>query len=337
MKLLPAFDHTPARRQALRAALAAGVAYVGTSGPSAAAQPFPSRPIKVVLMFPAGGGSDSQARWLGDKFKDLTGQPWIIDNKPGAGGAIAASAVKASPDDGYTLLHSNVAMMSITPQLNAVANFSEADFVPVASITVAYPLLVARADFPANNVKELVSLAKAKPGEVAYGTWGQGSLAHVAGAWLESETGIKLNAVPYKGEVPMLTDMLGGQVALGWISVSAAQQHIKDGKLKIIGVPAEKRYAQFPQAATFIEQGVPNFVLVSWTGLHAPKGTPPEVVARLNAVVNDALRMPQLRDRIQDQGQFVVVQTPEQFAESIRQNAVRLKPVLAKLAPLIKE
>lgn len=211
MKLLPAFDHTPARRQALRAALAAGVAYVGTSGPSAAAQPFPSRPIKVVLMFPAGGGSDSQARWLGDKFKDLTGQPWIIDNKPGAGGAIAASAVKASPDDGYTLLHSNVAMMSITPQLNAVANFSEADFVPVASITVAYPLLVARADFPANNVKELVSLAKSKPGEVAYGTWGQGSLAHVAGAWLESETGIKLNAVPYKGEVPMLTDMLGAR------------------------------------------------------------------------------------------------------------------------------
>ncbi|MEJ8852305.1 tripartite tricarboxylate transporter substrate-binding protein, partial [Variovorax rhizosphaerae] len=128
-----------------------------------------------------------------------------------------------------------------------------------------------------------------------------------------------------------------GQISLGWMSVAAAQPYIKDGKLKVIGVPAEKRYAQFPEAATFIEQGVPNFVVPSWTGFHAPKGTPPDGVARLNAIVNEALRMPELRDRIQEQGQFVVTQTPAQFADSIKQTAARLQPVLTKLAPLIRE
>ena len=328
----------PGRRNALHALMSLGLAGAGLGAfTSASAQAFPARPVRVVLMFPPGGGSDSQARWIAEKFKEIAGQPMVIDNKPGAGGVIAASAVKSAPADGYTLVHSNVAMMSMTPAINTAASFSEADFVPVASITVAYPLLVARTDFPASNLKELVAMAKAKPGDSAYGTWGPGSLPHVAGAWLESETGMKLNAVPYKGEVPMLTEMLGGQISLGWMSVSAAQPHIKNGKLKVIGVPAENRYPQFPQAATFIEQGVPNFVVVSWTGFHAPKGTPPEVVAKLNAIVNEALRMPQLRDRIQEQGQSVVTQTPAQFADAIKQNAARLQPVLTKLAPLIRE
>lgn len=328
----------PGRRNTLHAIMSLGLAGAGLGTfTRALAQAFPSRPVKVVLMFPPGGGSDSQARWIGEKFKDITGQSMIIDNKPGAGGIIAATATKSAPADGYTLLHSNVAMISITPVLNQAATFNASDFVPVASITVAYPLLVARADFPASNLRELVAMAKAKPGEIAYGTWGQGSLPHVAGAWLESDTGMKLNAVPYKGEVPMLSDMLGGQIALGWMSVSAAQPHIKEGKLKVIGVPAEKRYPQFPQAATFIEQGVPNFVIVSWTGFHAHKNTPTEVVSRLNAIVNEALSMPQLRDRIEAQGQFVVTQTPAQFADAIKLNAARLQPVLTKLAPLMRE
>ncbi len=328
----------PGRRNALHALLSVGLASSALgSFTSASAQAFPSRPVKVILMFPPGGGSDSQARWIAEKFKDITGQSMVIENKPGASGIIAANAVKSAPADGYTLLHSNVGMMSMTPALNSTTPYSEADFLPIASITVAYPLLVARTDFAASNLKDLVTMAKANPGNIAYGTWGPGSLPHLAGSWMESMTGINLNAVPYKGEVPLLSDMLGGQISLGWMSVSAAMQHIKDGRLKVIGVPAEKRYQQFPQAATFIEQGLSNFVVVSWTGFHAPKGTPPEVVARLNAVVNEALRMPQLRDRIQEQGQFVLTQTPSQFAESIKQNAARLQPLLTKLAPLIKE
>lgn len=338
MSTLRMSPQAPGRRNALHALMSLGLASAGLGTfTSASAQAFPSRPVRVVLMFPPGGGSDSQARWIAEKFKDITGQPMIIDNKPGAGGIIAAGETRNAPADGYTLLHSNIAIISMTPVFNPAASFSATDFVPVASITIAYPLLVARADFPANNLRELVAMAKAKPGETAYGTWGPGSLPHVAGAWLESETGMKLNAVPYRGEVPLLSDMLGGQIALGWMSVSAAQSHIKDGKLKVIGVPAEKRYSQFPQAATFIEQGVPNFVVVSWTGFHAHKSTPPEVVARLNAIVNEALNMPQLRDRIQDQGQFVVTQTPAQFADAIKQTAARLQPVLTKLAPLIRE
>jgi tripartite-type tricarboxylate transporter receptor subunit TctC len=328
----------PGRRTALHALMALGLATASLGTTTCTwAQSFPARPVRVVLMFPPGGGSDSQARWIAEKFKDLTGQNMIVENKPGAGGIIAASAVKSAPADGYTLLFSNATMMTMTPALNSATTFSEADFVPVAAITVAYPLLVARSDFAASNVKELVAMAKAKPGEIAYGTWGPGSVPHVAGAWLESEAGIKLNAVPYKGEVPMLTEMLGGQISLGWASVVAAQPHISSGKLKVIGVPADKRYQQFPQAATFIEQGIPNFMIVSWTGIHAQKGTPPDVVAKLNALVNEALRMPQLRDRIQEQGQIVVMQTPAQFEDSIKQNAARLQPVLSKLAPLIRE
>ncbi len=326
------------RRDALQSLMSLGLAGAGLGTfAEATAQAFPARQVRMVLMFPPGGGSDGQARWIAEKFKDITSQTMLIENKPGAGGVLAANAVKSAPADGYTLLHSNASMMTMTPALNSAATFSEADFVPVAAITVAYPLLVARADFAASNLKELVAMAKAKPGEIAYGTWGPGSLPHVAGAWLESETGMKLNAVPYKGEVPMIMEMLGGQIPLGWASVVAAQPHISSGKLKVIGVPADKRYAQFPQAATFIEQGVPQFVIVSWTGIHAHKSTPPDVVAKLNAVVNEALRTPQLRDRIQEQGQIVVTQTPAQFAESIKQNAARLQPVLTKLAPLLRE
>ncbi|MFM9969526.1 MAG: Bug family tripartite tricarboxylate transporter substrate binding protein [Burkholderiales bacterium] len=331
-------SHVIGRRNASRALMSVGLATLGLVALSSAlAQSFPSRPVKVLLMFPPGGGSDSQARWIADKFRDITGQPLIVENRPGAGGIIAANAVKAGPADGYTLVHSNVAMMSLTPVLNPTSSFVEADFVPVASISVASPLFVARADFPVSNLKEFVARAKAKPGELAYGTWGPGSLPHVAGAWLESETSIKLNAVHYKGEVPLLTEMLGGQISLGWTSVSAAQPHIKDGKLKVIGVASDKRYPQFPQAPTFVEQGASDFVIVSWTGFHAPKGTPADIVARLNAVINEALRAPQVRDRIQDQGQFVVTQTSAQFAEFIKQNAARLRPILTKIGPSIRE
>lgn len=327
----------PSRRTALSYLLASGAMGGGLLGSPAQAQAFPGRPVKVVLMYPPGGGADHQARIIGEQFRAATGQPMVIESRPGGGGSIAAISVKAAPADGYTLLNGNLGMMTLTPALNSGMNYSVADFVPVAAISIIYPMLVARPDFPASNLKELAALAKSKPREISYGTWGPGSVPHVAGAWLEHDAGIQLTPIPYRGEVPMVVDLLGGQLPLGWASLPAVQQHLKEGKLKVIGLAAEARFAQLSDTPTFIEQGLRDFALASWFGYFAPKGTPAAIVAELNARINEALNTPLVRSRIEEQGQVVLVQSSAQFVDYIKQSAARIQPVLARLATTIKQ
>jgi len=326
----------PSRRTAVSYLLASGAIGSGLLGSPAQAQAFPSKPVKIVLMYPPGGGADNQARIIGEQFQAATGQPMIIESRPGAGGSIAAQSVKVAAPDGYTLLNGNLGMMTLTPALNTGTNYSVADFVPVAAISIIYPMLVARSDFPANNLKELAALAKSKPREISYGTWGPGSVPHVAGAWLEQDAGIQLTPIPYRGEVPMVVDLLGGQLPLGWASLSAVQQHLKMGTLKVVGVAAEARFSQLPAAPTFIEQGLRDFALRSWFGYFAPKGTPAAIVAELNTRINQALSTPNVRSRIEEQGQVVLVQSSAQFGEYISQSAARIQPTLARLAANIK-
>ncbi|MBA2962616.1 MULTISPECIES: Bug family tripartite tricarboxylate transporter substrate binding protein [Ramlibacter] len=325
------------RRTALSRILAGSVLGSGMLASPARAQDFPNKPVKVILMYPPGGGADNQARVIGEQFRAATGQAMVIESRPGGGGGVAANAAKGAQPDGYTLLNGNLGMMTLTPALNTGINYSVADFVPVAAISIIYPLLVARADFPASNLKELAALAKAKPREISYGTWGLGSVPHVAGAWLEEDAGIQLSAIPYRGEVPMVVDLLGGQLPLGWASLPAVQQHVKDGKLKVIGVAAETRFTQLPDTPTFIEQGLRGFAIPSWFGYFAPKGTPPAIVAALNAKINEALNTPHVRSRIEEQGQVVLVQSSSQFNDFIQQNAVRIQPTLTRLAATIRQ
>ena len=334
----PSLSSVLSRRNALSSLLVAScMLAAGFVSTPAMAQSYPNKPIKVVLMFPPGGGSDTQTRLIGEKIKSLIGQPFIVENRPGAGGVIAATAVKGAPADGYTLLHAGMALMTLTPKLNPAATYSETDFVPVAGISTANLVLVARAQFPANNLRELVALAKAKPGEINYGTWGPGSLPHVAGEWLERDKSIRMNAIPYKGEVPLIQDMLGDQPSLGWVTLPALLPHLKSGKFKVIGVAAAHRDPLLPNVPTFSEQGVPDFDLTGWTGFFALKGTPVEVLTLLNARINEVLKMPEVQARIADLGQIVTIMSGAQLGEVVRMTAARLTPTLDQLAPSLKQ
>ncbi|MEJ8848681.1 tripartite tricarboxylate transporter substrate binding protein [Variovorax rhizosphaerae] len=321
------------RRQLVTAVAAS--ALTGFAG-SASAATFPDRALKVILMFPPGGGSDSQARLVSEKLSGLLGQPVVVENRPGGGGTIAANAVKSLPADGYTLLHSAIDLMTLTPAFNAAATYSPQDFLPLASIATAPPLLIARSEFPANNVAELVALAKKKPGALSYGTWGPGSVPHVAGEWLQQQTGIQLTSIPYKGEVPLIQDMLGDQLPLGWATLPALLPHLKAGKFKVLGVAAARREPLLPNVPTFIEQGMPDFAISGWMGLFVRKGTPPELVTLLNAKINEVLKMPDVQERIKGVGQTPVISTSAQFGEIVAKDATRLKPTLEALAPAIR-
>ena len=305
--------------------------------PIALAQTYPIKPIKVVLMFPPGGGSDAQTRLIGEKIKGLIGQPFIVENRPGAGGIIAANAVIGAPADGYTLLHAGMALMTLTPKLNQATTYSASDFVPVAAISTANLVLAARMDFPVNNLQELVSLAKSKPGEINYGTWGPGSLPHVAGELMDRDMGIRMNAIPYKGEVPLIQDMLGSQPSLGWVTLPALLPHLKSGKFKIIGVAAAQRDPLLPNVPTFVEQGLKDFDLTGWTGIFALKGTPADVVNLLNIKINETLKLPDVQERITSQGQTVTIMSGAQLGEVVRKTTLRLSPTLDMLAPSLKQ
>ncbi len=318
--------------------MAAGTLLAFSLGAGVAqAQTYPAKPIKIVLMFPPGGASDGSMRLIAERLKPVLGQPVLVDNRPGAGGIVAADAVRTSAADGYTLLHSGMTLMTLTPKFNVSARYSQNDFVPVASIAVTPPLLIARSDFPANDVKGLIELARRKPGELSYGTWGLGSVTHVAGEWLDRQAGTKLTPIPYKGEVPVMQDLLGGQLPLGWVTLPALLPHLQAGKLKVLGVASAQREPLLPGVPTFVEQGVPNFVISNWIGVFAPQGTSKEVVALLNTRIRDVLKQPDVHERLSSQGLTVLSLSSEQFGELVKADAARLGPMLDLLAPAIRQ
>lgn len=302
------------------------------------AQSFPNKPLRIVLMFPAGGGSsDPQARLVALKLRDELGQSVIIENKPGGGGIIAADSVKSAPADGYTLVHAGVAMMTLTPKLNSAAKYTDADFTPVVSFGTLPNVLIARSEFPANNFTELVALAKKQPGEFNYGTWGPGSVPHLAGEWIDQEMGIKLNPIPYKGEVPLIQDMLGGQISLGWSSIASALPYIRSGQFKVLGITSSSRHPMLPNVKTFIEQGMPNFTIQGWTGLFVRKGTPKEVIDLLHAKLSKVLQLPELQAHATSVGQRLSALTIDQFSELIKTDANGMRPTLERLAPSLRQ
>ena len=226
--------------------------------------------------------------------------------------------------------------MNLTPRLNPAVRYSQSDFVPIVSLAVTPPLLVVTSDFPANDVKGLLELARAKPGSLSYGTWGQGSLPHVAGEWLDKLAGTRMTPIPYKGEVPVLQDMLGGQIKLGWVTMPALQPHLQSGKLKVLAIASAQRDPLMPSVPTFVEQGVRDFVITSWTGLFAAKGTPPEIVRQLNDKVREVLRQPEVQERFRGLGLTLVSLSPEQFGSLVAADAARLAPTLDQLATTLK-
>lgn len=311
------------------------VASLGALPTLTRAQAYPTKPVRIVLMYPPGGGADAMNRTVAEKLSQQLGQPVLVENRPGGGGVIAAEAVARAAPDGYTLLHAGPPIMTLTPALQKVPYDPKA-FVPVAALTITHYLLLARPEFPAANLRELTAAAKSQPGRLNYGTWGLGSFTHVAGEMLNHRAGIELAAVPYKGEAAVIQDMLGGQIPLGWATLPVATSNIRSGRLKAIGVASPQRVELVPDVPTFIEQGLADFTFLGWSGIVAPPGTPREIVTRLNDAINLSLRDASVQERLGKIGLTVIAQSADQFAELIRSDIGRVAPILEVIAPKLR-
>jgi tripartite-type tricarboxylate transporter receptor subunit TctC len=292
---------------------------------SAAAQSYPSKPIRLIVPFAAGGGNDNVARLVGKRLADGLGQPVLVDNRPGAGGVVGAELAAKSAPDGYTLFLGGVGSHAINPNLHEKLPYDPIkDFAPVALLAQAPLVLVVHPSVPANSVAELTAYARAHPGKLNFASNGNGSSSQLAAVMFDSMAGVEMVHVPYKGLSPALADLLSGQVQLMFSSVVAILPHIKAGKLRGLAVTGAKRLASLPELPTIAESGLPGYEASSWYGILAPAGTPREIVARLNAELTKALEQPEVRASLLAEGAEPVGGSPEAFAAHIRAEKERL-------------
>jgi len=281
-------------------------------------QSYPSKPVKVILTFPAGGGVDVIARALAQKLSDSTGQQFIVDNRPGAGGIVAAEALTKSAADGYTLLFALDTVLTVTPQLFPNTPFDvKRDFVPI-SIVAESPLVVLTA--PTANIatiSDLIAKAKVNPNAINFGSGGNGSSGHLAAELLASMAGGTMTHVPYKGGPQVLTDLAGGQLQMTVLSLAASNAMVQAGKARLIAVTGARRLAGYPEVPTVAESGLPGYKAGFWVGLLAPAGTPRAIIDKLNWEVQKVLKLPDLRLQLQKTGVDPVGGSPEQFAATI--------------------
>jgi tripartite-type tricarboxylate transporter receptor subunit TctC len=300
-------------------------------GPRAAhSQTYPSKAITMVVPAAPGGVTDILARTLGQKLTEAWGQQIIVENKPGATNQIAAEYVAAAAPDGYTLLVSPEATFVVNPRLfNNLRYDADKDFTPISGLVSIHQALVVSPSLPVESVTDFIALAKNKPGEINYGTFGAGSTGHLNMEMLQTMAGIKLNAVHYKGATPALTDVMAGHIQAMFISVGSAVEPAKAGKVKLLATGGAQRLAQLPDVPTIAENGLPGFEAVSWFGIFAPKGTANERVAKLNHEVSRVLSDPDVRRNFLDRQFFQpMTGSPDEFAGFIKVDAGKWSEVL---------
>ena len=296
----------------IRACLAA--AALALAG-SALAQPWPSRPVRLVVNFPPGGAADVIARTVAVPLGESLGQTVLIENRPGAGGNIGADAVAKSTADGYTLLVSSGGTISINPHLYAKMPFDPAkDLQPVAAAARILVFLVMRPDLPPKDIGEFIVYVRANPGRLSYGSPGNGSSPHLAGEMFKSAAQLYATHIPYRGAAPALTDLLGGQIDF-MFDPGIGLTHVRNGKLRLLAVGSPRRSPLFPDVPTLAEAGLKDFDADSVFGFYAPSGVPQEIVTRLNREINRALQTPAVRERITALGGDVLQLTPAEFAD----------------------
>ena len=292
--------------------LAAGATAVPAASRLSWAQAYPSHPLRWVVGFPPGGGADIVSRIVAPWLSDRIGQPVIIENRPGASSNISIQAVVNSPADGYTLLFVAASAAVNVSLFDKLPFDLLRDIAPVSGL-IDFPLvLVANPSFPANNVAELIAYAKANPGKVTIGSFGTGSTSHVAGELLKMMTGISMVHVPYRGGAPMVTDLMGGQVNLAIDVLTGSLAHIRSGNVRILAVLGNKRSEFLPDVPT-VGETVAGYEANSWCGVGVPKGTPPEIVARLNSEINAGLRDPAVKARLAQVATTPIFYTPAEF------------------------
>jgi len=285
---------------------------------AADAQNYPTRPITIVVPFPPGGSTTIVARIITDRMADAIGQPFVVDNRGGAGGTLGTRQVAKSAPDGYTIALGYSGTLAIAPSLFPNAGYDvRADFAPIGRIGVAPSALVVHPSFPARSVAELIAYAKANPSKVNYGSAGIGTVGHVAGEYFAIATGIKLTHIPYKGTGPAITDLLGGHIPLSFSPIPAVHESARSGLLRMLAVTSATRSTLLPDIPTVAESGVSGFDAVRRYALVAPVGTPRPVVERLNAALRTTLESEEVRSRLAIEGAEPLPSTPEEYAIDI--------------------
>ncbi len=279
---------------------------------------YPVRPIRMISPFPPGAVVDTLCRSLAAPLGELLGQPVVVENRTGAGGNIGMEVVAKAPADGYVIGMGSIGTHAINPSVYAKMPFDPVrDFAPITFVASNINVLVVHPSVPAQNVQQFIAYAKSNPGKLSFGSAGTGTSQHLAGELFKQLTGIEMTHVPYKGAAPALSDMIGGQLPLMFVDISASLGHIRSGKLRALGVTTRER-TPLLDVPTVIEQGVPDFDVNGWFGLFAPARTPREIVVRLHAESVKALRLPATRERLQNLGLSPAPNTPEEFAQFIQ-------------------
>ena len=313
-----------------RAVFAAAVVTTLLAAPAAHAQVYPAKPLRLVVPYPAGGGTDFFARTVGAQLSQQLGQQVVVENRPGAATIIGAEAVAKSAPDGYTLLLGDTATFAVNPALYRKLPYDpQKDLAPV-SLTGRFALLlvVNPAAIKANSVKELVEQANKAPGRIDYASPGPGSPHHLAMEMFKQRTGAQFTHVPYKGAGPAIQDLLGGQIALMFLDLAAGAPQIKSGKLKALAVASDRRIAALPELPTVGESGIPGFEAWAWQALAVPAATPKDIVAKLNAEYRKAIGTPEIRQKMIDAGIDPLQSSPEEAAAYIRNEAAKWAKVI---------
>jgi len=312
------------RRRAL-AVLLASIAVPGRG----LAQAWPARPVRLIVPFPPGGSTDILGRSIAQKLQEVLAQPFVVENKGGAGGSIGATEAARAAPDGYTLLMGHIGTLAVNPSLYPdLAYDPMRSFAPVTLIARVPNVLVVNPGVPANDVRQLIALAKSKPGALRYASGGNGSAAHLAMEYFKLRTQTDIGHIPYRGTSPAVVDVIAGQVEMIMTGVPAVIEHVKAGKLRALGVSSRMPVASMPGVPTIAASGVPDFEAIQWYGIVAPTRTPPAVIALLNAEIGRALQTPALKSRLDAEGAEAAPTTPEAFGALIADEVARWKPVV---------
>jgi tripartite-type tricarboxylate transporter receptor subunit TctC len=296
---------------------------------AALAQTYPAKPVRLVVPFPAGGATDVLARVISQKAAEKLGQQIVVDNRPGAGGTIGSDQVAKAAPDGYTLLIATGSTHSIGPIVNPRIPYNvERDFVPVGLVANTASVLVVPSSLPVKNLAEFIALAKSKPGQLNFGSSGNGTNSHLSGEVFKAQAGVFITHIPYRGTGLVLTDMIAGQIHMLIDNFVTAQPNIRDGKLRVLGVTSPQRLPFLPDVPTLDEQGLKGFDVTNWFGLYGPRGTPADVVTKVNAAYNQALQDPEVLKRLHNLGATPMSGTPDHMAKTVAAETAKWRKLI---------
>ena len=295
----------------------------------AAAQAYPIRPVRLIVPYPPGGGNDTLARIFGQKLAESWGQQVVVDNRPGAGTIIGTQLAARAAPDGYTLLLSSIATHAVAPYLYKNPGYDPVrDFTPITLLAIAPTVLCVNSSVPARSIQELISLARAKPGELKFASGGNGTAPHTAGEMFAHMTGIKLLHVPYKGGGPAIAGLIGGETSMMFDTAASILPHVKSGKLRALAIARASRLPEYPDIPTFTESGVKGYEANAWYSMHAPAGVPQEIVAKVNRDLVRVLEMPDIKEKLRQLGSEGVGNSPDEFARFVKAEAAKYSKVI---------